>query len=99
PPEPPEVATSVVITPTATLVTNRASTSPLIARNPDRGSSASRRPAISAAGRRARRDTSRERAVVSHGPATTSPTMTSRKPRQYPWVWRPVDWGGRAITT
>ena len=53
--EGPAEATSVVITPTDTLVTNNASTKPLIARNPACGLSASLRPASRAAGRRAGR--------------------------------------------
>jgi hypothetical protein len=42
--EGPAEATSVVITPTDTLVTNNANTKPLIARNPACGSSASSGP-------------------------------------------------------
>jgi hypothetical protein len=68
------------ITPTATLVTKSASTRPLTERNPARGLSASRRAAIRAAGRWARRATRREPAIVSHGPATIRPIMTTKMP-------------------
>ena len=51
----PRLATIVVITPMATLVTNSASTRPLTARKPAFGLSARRRAAISVAGRLARR--------------------------------------------
>jgi hypothetical protein len=76
----PRFATNVVMTPTATLVTKSASTSPLIARNPVCGLSASRRPAISMAGRRVHRRMALEPIMVSHGPAMTSPAMTTKKP-------------------
>ena len=86
----PRLATIVVITPTATVVTNRARTSPLMARNPARGLSASRRAAMSVAGRWARRAMTREPTMVSQGPAMTSPTMISRKPGRNAWIWPPV---------
>ena len=84
--------------PTVTLVTNRATTSPLIARNPALGLSASRRAAISGAGRWARRAISRAPAMVSHGPATISPASRSRNPGRKARIWPPVV-GGRPTPT
>lgn len=69
----------VPITPTATVVTNSASITPLTARNPADGLSASRRAAISAAGRPARAAIARAPTMVSHGPPVISPTMTSSR--------------------
>lgn len=57
-----------------------ASTSPLTARKPAFGSSASRRPAISTVGRPVRRAISRAPTMVSHGPASTSPPRISTMP-------------------
>ena len=65
---------------TATVMMNSARTRPLTARNAARGSSASRRAAISAPGRLARRAMTRAPAIVSHGPAMTRPIMISAKP-------------------
>ena len=73
-------ATIVVMTPTATLVTNSARTRPLIARKPACGLSASRRPAMSTAGRFVRRYISREPIMVNHGPAMTSPATITNIP-------------------
>ena len=39
------------------------------------------------AGRRARRAMNREPSIVSHGPATTSPPMTSSAPARYAVAW------------
>jgi hypothetical protein len=73
------LAFSVVPSATATVVTNSARTSPLIARNAPLGSSASRRAAISPLGLLVRRARARAPAIVSHGPAVVSP-MISRAP-------------------
>jgi hypothetical protein len=77
----------VVITPVATLVTKSATVRPLTARKPACGLSASRRPAISAAAWRARPASNREPTSVSHGPATTSPTMIITNPVMYATSW------------
>ena len=70
----------VAISAAATVKMNSARTRPLTARNAARGSSASRRAAISAPGRLARRARTRAPAIVSHGPAMTRPIMISAKP-------------------
>ena len=76
------LARMVVMTPTDTLVANRAMISPLMARNAARGLSESRRPARRAAGRWARRAMSREPTMVSHGPAMTRPAMIRKQPEK-----------------
>ena len=90
----PRLATIVVITPTATLVTKSASMMPLIARKPAFGLSASRRAAMSVAGRLARRAMTRAPTIVSHGPARTRPAMMSRSPGRNTAIW-PSDVSGR----
>src|SRR5205814_7906125 len=72
--------TIVLITPAATVVTNRARISPLTDRKPAFGLSARRRAAMSVAGRRVRLARIRAPVMVSQGPAMTSPAMTTRKP-------------------
>ena len=84
--------------PTATLVTNRARTSPLIARNPalrvvgqpPRGDQRGRPLA--------RRAISRAPTMVSHGPATTSPAIRKQDPGQEGLDLPPVV-GGRPTPT
>ena len=82
----PSLAFWVVMPATATVVMNRARTRPLTARNAARGSSASRRAAISAPGRLVRRAMIRAPVIVSHGPAMTRPTMISRQPGTSAWI-------------
>ena len=72
----------VVVIPTATLVMNKATMSPLIERNAARGLSPSRRPAMSAAGLLVCRARTCDPTMVSHGPAMTTPTIVSRNPRK-----------------
>ena len=92
------LASCVVMPATATVVMNRARTRPLTARNAARGSSASRRAAISAPGRLARRAMIRAPAIVSQGPAMTRPIMISRKPGTNAWIC-PAVVAGRPCTT
>ncbi len=68
----------VAMATTAAVVMSRASTRPLTARKAALGSSARRRAAISVAGRLASRAITRAATMVSHGPATTRPTMIRR---------------------
>jgi hypothetical protein len=91
----PRLATMVPITPTATVVTKSARTTPLTARKPALGSSASRRAAISVATRLVRLAMSRDPTMVSQGPATTSPTMVTRMPLRYARTWPSVVSGRR----
>ena len=79
-------ALCVVMAATATVVMNSARTRPLTARNPARGSSASRRAAISESGRLVRRARTCAPTIVSQGPAVTRPTMISRKPGRNAWI-------------
>ena len=65
-----------------------------MARNPACGLSASRRAAMSEAGLVARRAMARAPAIVSQGPATTSPAITSSIPDKYAAAW-PVPVSGR----
>ena len=89
----PRLATIVVITPTATLVTKSASMMPLIARKPAFGLSARRRAAMSVAGRLAYRAITRAPTIVSHGPAKTRPAMMSSRPGRNTAAW-PSDVSG-----
>jgi hypothetical protein len=68
----------VAMATTAAVVMSKASTRPLTARKAALGSSASRRAAISVLGRLVRRAMILAAAMVSHGPAVTSPAMMSR---------------------
>ena len=76
--------------PIAALVTKRASTSPLMNRKAALGLSRSRRPAMSTAGQFARLTMSRAPAVVNHGPASISPTTSSKKPTSSSRSWPPL---------
>ena len=73
-------ATMEAMTPKAELATKRATMSPLTARKAARGLSARRRPAISVAGRAARRARTRDPTMVSQGPATMSPARVRTNP-------------------
>ncbi len=93
----PRLATIVVITPTATLVTKSASMMPLIARKPAFGLSARRRAAMSVAGRLAYRAMTRAPTIVNHGPAKTRPAMMSSRPGRNTAVWPSDVWGRKPM--
>ncbi|HET9970717.1 MAG TPA: hypothetical protein VFQ68_20950 [Streptosporangiaceae bacterium] len=92
------LAFCVAMAAVATVVMSKASTRPLTARKAAFGSSAMRRAAISVPGRLVCRAMSLAAAMVSHGPAMTSPAMMSRKPGTNAWTCPPGD-AGRPCTT
>ncbi len=83
----------VVMTPRVAVITSSASTSPLTARNPAVGLSASRRTAIRVAGRWVRRASRVAPHIVSHGPDSTRPSVISRNEDRYPLICPGTDSG------